>query len=65
MNTLGLKLEELDQPIFLHSATGYVWVVYVYRSCRITIGGGQLEVNLAILPMNLYDVILGMDLLTK
>ena len=38
---------------------------YVYRGCELELGGQKLEVDLVPLPLQMFDVILGMDFLTK
>ena len=42
-------------------------VVYrhVYRECELELGGQKLKVNFVPLPLQMFDVILGMDVLTK
>lgn len=65
MSFFGMEPEGLDPPLFLHSATGYVQVAQVCRMCKVSVTGVSLRVDLAILPMTIYDIILGMDFLTK
>ena len=38
---------------------------YVYRGCELELGGQKLEVDLVPLPLQMFDMILGMDFLTK
>ena len=38
---------------------------HVYRGCELELGGQKLEVDLVPLPLQMFDVILGMDVLTK
>ena len=65
VRTLKLKCENLEVPMNLNSPLGCVEVMSVCKSCEITIGGERLGANLIILPMNLFDVVLGMDWLSR
>ena len=38
---------------------------FVYRGCTLELGGQKLEVDLVPLPLQMFNVILGMDVLTK
>ena len=38
---------------------------HVYRGCELELGGQKLEVDLVPLQLQMFDVILGMDVLTK
>ena len=38
---------------------------HVYRGCELELGGQKLEVDLVPLPLQMFDMILGMDFLTK
>ena len=38
---------------------------HIYRGCELELGGQKLEVDLVPLPLQMFDVILGMDVLTK
>ena len=38
---------------------------HVYRGCKLKLGGQKLEVDLVPLPLQMFDMILGMDFLTK
>ena len=38
---------------------------FVYRGCELELGDQKLEVDLVPLPLQMFDVILGMDVLTK
>ncbi|EXB28511.1 hypothetical protein L484_006133 [Morus notabilis] len=62
---LKLKSENLEIPMTLNSPLGCVEVLNVCKSCEIMIGGERLRVDLIILPMSLFDVVLGMDWLAK
>ncbi|XP_024024260.1 uncharacterized protein LOC112092398 [Morus notabilis] len=61
---LGLKPDDLETLMFISSPLGRVEVTSACRSCVITIGSEKLKADLIILPMNQFDVVLGMDWLS-
>ena len=65
MIILGLEPEGLNPPLFLHSIDGHVQVAYICKMFKVSVGGESLKADLDVLPMSLYDVILGMDFLTN
>ncbi|EXB73268.1 Transposon Ty3-I Gag-Pol polyprotein [Morus notabilis] len=62
---LGLKPDDLETSMFISSPLGRVEVTSVCRSCVITIESEKLKADLIILPMNQFDVVLGMDWLLR
>ena len=38
---------------------------HVYRGCELELGGQKLGVDLVPLPLQMFDMILGIDFLTK
>ena len=63
---LGLEISELDYVLTLGTPMGGVAdVSSVCKSCRIVINDRKLLADLIVLPMRQYDVILGMDWLSK
>ena len=38
---------------------------HVYRGCELELGGPKLEVDLVPLPLQIFDMILSMDVLNK
>ena len=59
-NVLGLECENLDSVMHLDTS-----MVVRCKFCRIVINGCKLSVDLIIMPMELYDVILGVNCLSK
>ena len=56
----------LDLKVNVHTPLGEVEVVdRVYRDCPIQIGNTELKADLIILPFQEFDIILGMDWLTR
>ena len=65
LNILRLETNSLERPLFLHTPIGEARATLSCHS-QVTSGNGeQLDVNLIVLPMTQYDVILGMDWLSK
>ncbi|XP_024026718.1 uncharacterized protein LOC112093117 [Morus notabilis] len=61
----GLKPDDLETSMFISFPLRRVEVTIVCRSCVITIGSEKLKADLIILPMNQFDVVLGMDWLSR
>ncbi|XP_024018861.1 uncharacterized protein LOC112090839 [Morus notabilis] len=62
---LGLKPENLETSMFMNSPLGCVEVTSICRSCVITIASEKLRADLIILPVKLFDIVLGMDWLSR
>ncbi|XP_024031634.1 uncharacterized protein LOC112094576 [Morus notabilis] len=65
VNVLGLKPDDLDISMFINSPLRCVEVTSICRLCVITIVNEKLKADLIILPMNQFDVVLGMDWLSR
>ncbi|XP_024026103.1 uncharacterized protein LOC112092968 [Morus notabilis] len=65
VRALKLKPENLEIPMTLNFPLGCVEVMSVCKSCEITIGGERMRADLIILPMSLFDAVLGMDWLSE
>ena len=62
---LGLKVETLEEPLYLSSPLGIrARIGMICRGCELEISGTLLTVDLRIMDMSEFDVILGMDWLT-
>ena len=62
---LGLEVETLENPLYVHSPLGTkVNVDLICRDCKLDISGILLIVDLQVMDMLEFDVILGMDWLT-
>ena len=62
----GLEVEALEEPMYVSSPLGTrarIWMIY--RGCELKISGVLLTVDLRVMDMSEFDVILGMDWLTK
>ena len=62
---LGLKVEALEEPLYLSSPLGIrARIRMICRGCELEISGTLLTVDLRIMDMSEFDVILWMDWLT-
>ncbi|CAL1353211.1 unnamed protein product [Linum trigynum] len=64
--TLGIPFVRLGQNLGVRTPVGDTLIVdSVIRDCAITVAGHEFEANLILLPFDEFDVILGMDWLSK
>ena len=62
---LGLKVEALEEPLYVSSPLGIrVRIGMIRRGCKLEISGILLTVDLRVMDMSKFDVILGLDWLT-
>ena len=65
MEELNLKVETLENPLYVSSPLGTrVIVQRICRNCELEISGILLRVDLRVMDITEFDVILGMDWLT-
>ena len=65
MRELGLKVENLEEPLYVISPLGTrMSVDLICRGCELEISGILLIMDLRVMDMSEFDVILGMDWLT-
>ncbi|KAL5540955.1 hypothetical protein UlMin_044247 [Ulmus minor] len=66
VNALGLEIQPLYPPLTLMTPMGgHALVSFVCKSCVVMIESHRLLADLIVLPMTQFDVILGMDWLSK
>ncbi|KAL5578634.1 hypothetical protein UlMin_011076 [Ulmus minor] len=66
VNTLGLEIQPFYPPLTVMTPMGgHVLVSFVCRSCLVIIKSHRLLADLIVLPMTQFDVILGMNWLSK
>ncbi|KAL5547177.1 hypothetical protein UlMin_006864 [Ulmus minor] len=66
VNALGLEIQPFYPPLALMTPMGgHALVSFVCKSCVVMIESHRLLVDLIVLPMTQFDVILGMDCLSK
>ena len=59
---LGLKVETLEEPLYVSSPLGTrVGIYLICQGCELEISGILLTVDLRVMDMSEFDVILGMD----
>ena len=65
-NSLGLPYEDMNNTLCVRTPLGEnVIVKRECTNCVIQIGEAQLRVNLVVMPLQDFDLILGMDWLTE
>ena len=65
MIKLGLKVEALEEPLYVTSPLGIrARIGMICHGCELEISGILLIVDLRVMDMSEFDVILGMDWLT-
>ena len=65
MIELGLKVEALEEPLYVSSPLGIrARIEMICRGCELEISGTLLIVDLRIMDISEFDVILGMDWMT-
>ena len=65
MIELGLKVEALEEPLYVSSPLGIrARIGMICRGCELEISGILLTVDLRVMDMSEYDITLGMDWLT-
>ena len=65
MRELGLKVETLEEPLYVSSPLGSrVSIDLICRGCKLEISRILFTVDLRVMDMSEFDVILGMDWLT-
>ena len=66
MQASQLDVENCDRPLVLSTPIGGLSkVTLIYKICQLFIGEHQFSADLFVFPMSEFDVILGMDWLTK
>ena len=66
MQASQLDVENCDRPLVLSTPMGGLSEVnLIYKMCQLFIGEYRFSADLFVLPMSEFDVILGMDWLTK
>ncbi|KAL5537712.1 hypothetical protein UlMin_045551 [Ulmus minor] len=66
VNALGLEIQPFYPPLTLMTPMGgHALVSFVCKSCVVMIESHRLLADLIVLPMTQFDVILGMDCLSK
>ena len=65
MIELGLKVEALEEPLYVSSPLGIrARIGMICQRCELEIFGILLIVDLRVMDMSEFDIILGMDWLT-
>jgi hypothetical protein len=61
----GISIQQVGQAVTVSSAKGPVSSMFVSPGCRISLADEDFVANLVIIPLDIFDVILGMDWLSR
>ena len=61
----GISVQEISQAVTVSSTKGPISSTFVCPSCRISLADEDFVANLVIIPLDMFDVILGMDWLSQ
>jgi hypothetical protein len=62
---IGISVRQIGQAVIVSSAKGPVSSTFVSPGCRISLADEDFVANLVIIPLDIFDVILGMDWLSR
>ena len=66
LNRLEIPCVDNEEPLLVESpVSGLVVLRRICRDCGLTVGGNDLRADLFVIPMSIFDLILGMDWLTR
>jgi hypothetical protein len=58
---LALASQQIGQPIIVNSAKGPISSNYVCPGCVVRLADEDFVANLVVIPLDVFDAILGMD----
>jgi hypothetical protein len=61
----GISVQQIGRAVTVSSAKGPVSSTFVSSGCRISLADEDFVTNLVIIPLYIFDVILGMDWLSR
>ena len=61
----GILVQQLSQAITINSAKGPLSITFICPGCHISKADEDFVANLVIIPLDLFDVIVGMDWLSQ
>ena len=61
----GISVQQISQTVTVSSAKGPISSTFVCLGCHITLADEDFVANLVIIPLDMFDVILGMDWLSQ
>jgi hypothetical protein len=60
----GICIQQISQAVTVNSAKGPISSTFLCPGCSISLADEDFVANLVIIPLNMFDVILGMDWLS-
>jgi hypothetical protein len=61
VDRMGISIQQIGQPITVNSAKGRISSNYVCPGCVIRLADEDFVANLVVIPLDVFDAILGMD----
>jgi hypothetical protein len=61
VDRMSISIQQIGQPITVKSAKGPISSNYVYLGCVVRLADEDLVANLVVIPLDVFDAILGMD----
>jgi hypothetical protein len=62
---MGISIQQIGQPITVNSSKGSISSNYVCPGCVVRLADEDFVANLVVIPLNVFDAILGMDWLSQ
>jgi hypothetical protein len=61
VDRMGISIQQIGQPSTVNSAKGPISSNYVCPGCVVRLADEDFVVNLVVIPMDVFDAVLGMD----
>jgi hypothetical protein len=65
VDCMGISIQQIGQPITVNSAKGPISSNYVCPGCVVRLADEDFVANLVVIPLGVFDAILGMDWLSQ
>jgi hypothetical protein len=65
VDRMGISIQQIGQPITVNSAKWSISSNYVCPGCVVRLGDEDFVANLVVIPLDVFDAILGMDCLSQ
>jgi hypothetical protein len=65
VDRMGISIQQIGQPITVNSAKGPISSNHVCPGCVIRLADEDFVANLVVIPLDVFDAILGMDWLSQ
>jgi hypothetical protein len=65
VDRMSISIQQIRQPITVNSTKGSISNNYVYPSCVVCLADEDFVANLVVIPLDVFDAILGIDWLSQ